>query len=137
MDLDFSDYKKVFRPETILDIVPQDLLQSMLEGFFYGEKAGVMLVYDRFNPNTISQNGRDLYILDPFPGALPRSITRELKLLKEGKISTQLNIKNNNPFCVTYRQDSLHNEEQCLMSDYERALKAFVSKVTDDLDRCP
>ena len=42
----FEAYKRALDPKSILDVIGKDVLQSMMQGFFYKQRAGLALFYD-------------------------------------------------------------------------------------------
>ena len=48
-----EEFQQVLHPQTLLDVVPKEILRAMMQGFFFGHRAGMLLVYDNnHDPDT-------------------------------------------------------------------------------------
>jgi signal transduction histidine kinase len=89
----FKNYRKAMEPEHLLEVIDQRTLQMLMAGFFFGQKAGLTLLYD--SPDPVP--GKLLYHrLEPFD---------EVRRIRE----------NFNPFCELFREVPARNRlcEKC------------------------
>ncbi len=89
-------------PRCLLDVLSEQLLQSLMQGFFLREGAGIALLYDE------GDESRPFQRLDPFPSGDPRLLD------------------NFSPFCAAYRQNAVH-DALCRTCDENHAREAYRS----------
>jgi len=108
-------FRKALSPESLLDVVPKEVLQSHMQGFLYGFRAGSVLVYDT---GFDSDGNRVLKRLEPIEPTEDQK-THDWRGLFE----------NFNPFCAAFRKDPRRNR-LCERCDDNRA-----SRVLDGTSR--
>lgn len=101
-----QEFQETLEPECIRDVVPDEILQGMMKGFFYGQRAGMVLIYDRGK----DANG------DP--------ILERLEPVSEGADDWRNKFENFNPFCAKFRLDPKRNA-LCEACDRQRAQKVL------------
>jgi signal transduction histidine kinase len=105
-------YQKALSPDSLLDVVPKEVLQSQMQGFFYGHKAGMVLMYDVGRDTSgdyILQRLEPMDVVDD-----DRQKERDWRVL----------LKNFNPFCAKFREDESRNQ-LCEACDLQHALHEF------------
>jgi len=100
MPFSLNLYTRAAQPATILDILSEDLMRSLMEGFLFRADSGVTLLYD------VDGNMEDLRRLDTFQNGDRGSA------------------ENWSDFCVAYRLDTDNNAE-CEACDLRHAREAY------------
>lgn len=107
-----ENYRKAINPASLLEVVPKEVLRSHLQAFFYGLRAGTVLIYDE---------GRDangdfvLKRLEPVEDSSNDEV---------GTVEWRERFKNFNPFCAKFRDEPKRNA-MCEKCDKDAALKQF------------
>lgn len=118
-----ASYSKAIQPQSLLDVVPKEVLQSHMQGFFYGFRAGTVLIYD---DGVDSQGKRILKRLEPIDvpeQSLPQNIDME---------NWRGLFENFNPFCASFRKRAERNQ-LCEACDLRRAAKVFDTPLDDNV----
>jgi len=94
-------YRRSLTPKSIVDVVPAEILQALMQGFYYGHRAGMVLIYD----DGINSKGRpDLKQLYP----------------TDKDSESRGGFEYFNPFCAEFRKDPSRNQ-MCEACDIQRA----------------
>ncbi len=87
-------YQSALNPASILEVVPRDVLQNLMQGFFFGYRAGMVLIYDE---GKNSDGSPVLERLEP--------VDDKEETAKEWRGKFQ----NFNPFCAKFRENPTRN----------------------------
>jgi signal transduction histidine kinase/ligand-binding sensor protein len=101
-----GDYLQILKPRSILDVVDESILHSLMQGFFFRQKSGLVMLYDSPQPVPC---GLPYHLLSPFPGDDPR------------------NKESFNPFCALFRIER-RRDALCENCDVEHARPLFNNK---------
>jgi signal transduction histidine kinase/ligand-binding sensor protein len=113
-------YQNSLNPESLLKVVPKNVLQSLMKGFFYGNRAGMVLMYKE----AVGLNQFNLKRLDPIDwnSEITSAYDRD-------------KFENFNPFCAKFRQSPLRNA-MCENCDLEHANTVFATNASKLEYRC-
>lgn len=102
-----ENYQKALSPQSLLDVVPRSVLQSLMQGFFYGHRAGMALLY---NKGADSKGIPHLERLGPVD--------------HDSEADWRDQFVNFNPFCAKFR-DSHERNEMCENCDLTHAQRVY------------
>lgn len=101
-----EEMKAALEPQSLLEIVPREILQSLMQGFFFGQRAGMVLIYD----HGIHPNGE--------------LILERLEPVEVESAEWRARSQNFNPFCAKFRETPEH-DVLCEACDLRRARSVF------------
>src|SRR5688572_15766222 len=104
MGFDLQRYVETLDPVSILEVIPKDILQSLMQGSFYKERAGLTLIYD--DATYLRTEPPHFLRLEPFDG-------RPISLAE-----------NYSPFCKLFRQHREQNQ-LCVECDSSRTMAVY------------
>ncbi len=107
-----EELRATLQPKSLLEIVPPEILQSLMQGFFFGQRAGMVLIYD---DGTDTHGHRMLKRLEPLDVKSAEWRTRS---------------QNFNPFCAKFREVP-ENDRACEDCDMARARAVFASTAAE------
>ena len=102
-------YQSALHPKSLLEVVPQEILRSLMQSFFFGYRAGMTLIYD---DDKEADGSLILKRLEPVDD--DETDPKEWR----GKF------KNFNPFCAKFREDAERNA-MCEGCDLHHAKMEF------------
>src|ERR1017187_5813360 len=85
----FLSYRRILAPPSILDVVDDQILRSLMQAFFYRQRTGLTMLYDTDQQARI--DGVTLERMDPFAEGSSR------------------NTDSYHPFCAEFRKDPAKN----------------------------
>jgi signal transduction histidine kinase len=115
-----ENYRRALNPPSLLDIVPPEILQSLMQSFFFGFRAGMVLIYD---DGKNSDGTRRMKRLEP--------VDDEEIAPKEWREK----FKNFNPFCAKFRELPERNA-MCEACDLRYAKAGFENKRASFHNEC-
>jgi len=112
----FTDYVEALEPDSLFEVIPRNIMQVLMRGFFYSDRVGMTLLYkDKKDP---APSGQSWHHFEP--------------VYEEGR-----NIRDYwNPFCRKLREFA-HCNRACMKCDEDNAERVFdAAKGKVDKYRC-
>lgn len=109
-----EEYQEALEPKSLLEVVPKEVLQSQMQGFFYGHSAGMVLMYD------VGRDAQGRPVLERLEPVELEDPVLDPKKRQDWRVL----LKNFNPFCAKFREEKQRNAvcEACEMAS---ALQVF------------
>ena len=110
-------FHKALQPISLLEIVPKEVLQSLMQGFFFGFHAGIVFMYDEGKD---TDGNHAVRRLDPVDRSGDRSVEQDWREKTD----------NFNPFCAKFRENP-KNDALCKECDIRNARRVLTGGVSE------
>src|ERR1700722_679522 len=117
----FEKYRTALAPDSLVQAIPRHILQNLMQSFYFGNRAGTVLIYDEGIDSAGELILKRLDPVDPDPQSdSPESIER---------------FQNFNPFCAKLREHPSHNA-MCEACDLHYSKMEFAGTKKDRRYEC-